>query len=582
MEDSTVEIRQLDLSRPMTARTVKSFLDDAGLRLDESAAYFAGMFDTEDRLIGCGGLDSNIIKCLAMSSDARSEGLSAKLITHLMNEAFSSGHSNVRVFTKPVYKPLFKSLGFTLCGESASAIWLESDSLCLRKYRAYLSDHPADGVIVANTDPVTLGHLYLITRAASQCHRLAVITVGANRRNCFSYQTRKAMLKRAVSHLANVEILDGSEYVISQLSFPSYFIKKADTISRAQAELDLDIFCRNIAPSLGAVRRFVGTEPVDALTAQYNELMKEILPLHGIEVVEIPRMTDAGGVISASRVRKALTDGRSEDAIASVPRSNVPYFLAWLAVRSLRKELELAPKPGLVDPFDNGSHTDMDFDLMSRSIDSLQDYFTELAVTAYDSEAIDSPTLRRLGLEAEKKMLEATGGVNTHRGAIFSMGLAVAATAKILGGKSQLTLGREIARLANGLTSPPDTTHGGEVRRRYGISGAMENARAGYPLLFDEWLPFYRGTQRSDADRLRLLMKIIAGMDDSNAIFRAGPEKAAEARLKAAKLADGDCDTRSLEQLNEEFKRERISHGGAADMLALTFFADSVCNLSDL
>lgn len=582
MEDSTVEIRQLDLSRPVTARTVKSFLDDAGLRLDESAAYFAGMFDTEDRLIGCGGLDSNIIKCLAMSSDARSEGLSAKLITHLMNEAFSSGHSNVRVFTKPVYKPLFKSLGFTMCGESSSAIWLESDSLCLRKYRAYLSDHPADGVIVANTDPVTLGHLYLITRAASQCHRLAVITVGANRRNCFSYQTRKAMLKRAVSHLANVEILDGSEYVISQLSFPSYFIKKADTISRAQAELDLDIFCRNIAPSLGAVRRFVGTEPVDALTAQYNELMKEILPLHGIEVVEIPRMTDAGGVISASRVRKALTDGRSEDAIASVPRSNVPYFLAWLAVRSLRKELELAPKPGLVDPFDNGSHTDMDFDLMSRSIDSLQDYFTELAVTAYDSEAIDSPTLRRLGLEAEKKMLEATGGVNTHRGAIFSMGLAVAATAKILGGKSQLTLGREIARLANGLTSPPDTTHGGEVRRRYGISGAMENARAGYPLLFDEWLPFYRGTQRSDADRLRLLMKIIAGMDDSNAIFRAGPEKAAEARLKAAKLADGDCDTRSLEQLNEEFKRERISHGGAADMLALTFFADSVCNLSDL
>lgn len=582
MEDSTVEIRQLDLSRPMTARTVKSFLDDAGLRLDESAAYFAGMFDTEDRLIGCGGLDSNIIKCLAMSSDARSEGLSAKLITHLMNEAFSSGHSNVRVFTKPVYKPLFKSLGFTLCGESASAIWLESDSLCLRKYRAYLSDHPADGVIVANTDPVTLGHLYLITRAASQCHRLAVITVGANRRNCFSYQTRKAMLKRAVSHLANVEILDGSEYVISQLSFPSYFIKKADTISRAQAELDLDVFCRNIAPSLGAVRRFVGTEPVDALTAQYNELMKEILPLHGIEVVEIPRMTDAGGVISASRVRKALTDGRPEDAIASVPRSNVPYFLAWLAVRSLRKELELAPKPGLVDPFDNGSHTDMDFDLMSRSIDSLQDYFTELAVTAYDSEAIDSPTLRRLGLEAEKKMLDATGGVNTHRGAIFSMGLAVAATARILGGKSKLKLDREIACLANGLTPPPDTTHGGEVRRRYGISGAMENARAGYPLLFDEWLPFYRGTQRSDADRLRLLMKIIAGMDDSNAIFRAGPEKAAEARLKAARLADGDCDTRSLEQLNEEFKRERISHGGAADMLALTFFADSVCNLSDL
>lgn len=576
MQGEDLEIRQLNLTDSSIAEQLNRLLHDAGLRLDDGIKYFAGMFDADERLVGCGGIDGNIIKCLAVADETRGSGASAMLISHLVNEVLDAGNEYVRVFTKPEYKNLFKSLGFTICGESPAAVLLESDNRPLRRYCEYLSQHQADGVIVANADPITLGHLYLIERAASECSKLAVIVVGQHPKNTFSYEERTAMLRKATAHLPNVEVLEGSEYIISQFSFPSYFIKRADEISRTQAELDLDIFTRHIAPALGCVRRFVGTEPLDALTAQYNAAMKDILPPSGVEVVEIERMEQEMCPVSASRVRKALGENRLNDALLLIPNTDTPYLLALLAVRALRKELNLAPKPGLVDPYDNGSHTDMDYTLMCRSIESLRNFFVKIAVTAYESEEIGCDTLRRLGIEAEKRMMAATGGVNTHRGAIFSMGLAVAAAARILSGKSHKPLRDEIASIAGDFTSPAEDTHGQSVKRKYGKSGALDNARSGYAMLFDSWLPYYRDTLKTDNDSLRLLMKIISELDDSNAIYRAGVEKAEEARVKAGRLAKDGCNPDSLKKLNEEFKRDNISHGGAADMLALTFFADSI------
>ena len=150
-----MEIRRLDLNRPRIAERVKTFLSDSGLGLDGGIGYFAGLFDPDDNLVGCGGLDGNIIKCLALSAEARGAGASAMLISHLVGEVLDSGSQCVRVFTKPGYRNLFKSLGFSLCGEGSAAVLLESDSMPLGKYCSYLARHKADGVIVANADPVT-------------------------------------------------------------------------------------------------------------------------------------------------------------------------------------------------------------------------------------------------------------------------------------------------------------------------------------------------------------------------------------------------------------------------------------------
>ncbi len=117
------------------------------------------------------------------------------------------------------------------------------------------------------------------------------------------------------------------------------------------------------------------------------------------------------------------------------------------------------------------------------------------------------------------------------------MGLAVAAAARIISGKSMRTLSAEIASLALSFPLPPGNTHGQTVRRRFGISGAMENARAGYALLFEKWLPFYRNTSRTDNDRLRLLMKNNQRARRFNAIYRAGVQKLTRLPRKAASLS---------------------------------------------
>ena len=121
--------------------------------------------------------------------------------------------------------------------------------------------------------------------------------------------------------------------------------------------LDLDLFARHIAPALGVKTRFVGSEPIDELTARYNELMQEQLPQHGIEVKTVERLTEGGQAVSASRVRQALADGSLNQASALVPATTVPYLIAHLATDALRVELNTTPKPGLVDRNDNGAHT---------------------------------------------------------------------------------------------------------------------------------------------------------------------------------------------------------------------------------
>ena len=521
--DSRFELRDISLSAERQRSAVETFLASAGLCIDAGLERMLGVFTGEDELKGCAGLDGNVIKCMALSPDLRGEGIAGSLVSELLTRAFAAGFTNVRIFTKPEYLPLFRDLGFVLCGCARNAVMLESDTSDLKRYKSYLSTLGCDGVIVANANPCTLGHLYLIEQAASQVSRLAVIPVAEHKSNMFSYAERVEMLCAATAHLPNVIVARGSDYAVSAATFPSYFIKKASDVAEAQAELDLDVFARHLAPALGAVKRFVGTEPADALTAAYNRTMKRLLPGRGIEVVEMERRKESGEAVSATRVRTLLKEGNLRAALPLVPSADLPYMLAYLAYRALVMELELAPKTGL---------------------------------------------------KGEDLMFKATGGINTHKGAIFAMGLTVAAVTRILTGKTTYTLSAEIASLASGLHYA-DGTHGDSVRRLQGFPGAMDYARSGYERLFASWLPFYESDEDSDSHRLRLLLKIISEIDDSNAVYRSGTEMAESAKSFALDIFE-HFSIEKLHTLNEDFKRCNLSHGGAADMLSLTFFIGSV------
>jgi [citrate (pro-3S)-lyase] ligase len=606
MCDNRHYISEAPLSLNSVRRRVEAFLAANGLRLAPLDRYVVVTRDEDgDEILAGGGLDGNVIKCVAVSESARSEGLMNILVSRLIAIAREEGRESVKAFTKPENEGIFKSLGFALIASSPNAILMENGRGGLPEYKKYLASlaRPGrNGAIVMNANPFTKGHRYLVEQAASQVDNLYVIVVKEDRSR-FPYAERKAMIEAGCAGLDNVVVCEGSDYAISAATFPTYFLKKLDDATDTQIALDLDLFVNHIAQPLGVTVRFAGSEPEDALTRRYNELMAEILPgtsvavvrqdhqpdselVEGsavrqarrpIDFVEIPRLEQKGKPLSATSLRRALDKGGFKEAMEYIPKSTVPYLVADLAERALRLELDTTPKPGLVDRQDNGAHKDMDYALMSKSISALRPYLTRLAVES--AKDIDPAKIKEIGIEAEKAMLKATGGVNTHKGALFCIGLSVAAAsylASTTGSVEAYSFKELVSRAASEIPSARGT-HGAEAKRSFKAVGALENARAAYSELFTDWLPYYRSLEGDPFRCHKTLLHIMTTLDDTNILHRRGAEGLAHAEAEAARLLE-DFSESGLSSLNKDFIRENISPGGSADMLSLTIFIESIIN----
>lgn len=592
MCDNRHYISEVPLSLNSVRRRVEAFLAANGLRLAPLDRYVVVTRDEDgDEILAGGGLDGNVIKCVAVSESARSEGLMNILVSRLIAIAREEGRESVKAFTKPENEGIFKSLGFALLASAPKAILMENGRGGLPEYKKYLASlaRPGrNGAIVMNANPFTKGHRYLIEQAASQVDNLYVIVVKEDRSR-FPYAERKAMIEVGCAGLDNVVVCEGSDYAISAATFPTYFLKKLDGATDTQIALDLDLFVNHIAQPLGVTVRFAGSEPEDALTRRYNELMAEILPgilvaepveAHrpaGIDFIEIPRLEQNGKPINATSLRRALDKGNLKEAMEYIPESSIPYLVADLAERALRLELDTTPKPGLVDRRDNGAHKDMDYALMSKSISALRPYLTRLAVES--AKDIDPAKIKEIGIEAEKAMLKATGGVNTHKGALFCIGLSVAVAsylASTTGSVQAYSFKELVSRVASEIPSA-EGTHGAEAKRSFKVRGALENARGAYPELFSDWLPYYRGLENDPHRCHKTLLHIMTTLDDTNILHRRGAEGLARAEAEAARLLE-DFSESGLSSLNKDFIRENISPGGSADMLSLTIFIESIIN----
>lgn len=574
------EIRSIPLSIKSYKNKVEKFLNDNDLRLDE-VDYYAGVFlvGEDDILLGGGGLQGNVIKCIAIADDLRETGMGTKLISHLYLQAINNGEETVRVFTKPENKEIFTSLGFKLLATSDKAILLENGN-GLKHYCDYLASlrrEGENGAIVMNANPFTLGHRYLIETAAKEVNNLYIIVVKENR-SLFSYNDRKQMITKGTEDLKNVIICEGSDYQISNTTFPTYFLKEITDATDTQITLDLDLFSKHIAPALNIKKRFIGTEPKDILTNRYNHLIKSILPEKCIKVVEVDRLQNESNVIiSATTVRECLSSFDFYDAKQLVYPTTIPFLLSYLAVQSIKAELDTTPKPGLVDKADNGAHSDMDYNLMLKSIYSLHSYFTKLSCLAYNEDVINIDKIKTIGIEAEKQMLFTTNGVNTYKGALFSMGLVLYAASYLCQqrDKVQEQQLQKTIKLLSTKFSQPDDTHGKKVIEKHNIKGALNSAIDGYPLLFDEWLPFFIKHKNEEHSLIKLLLFIMTNLDDTNIYYRKGEEVVAHVKQQAQEILD-DFSIDRVEKLNREFVKENISPGGAADMLSLTLFIDSI------
>lgn len=660
-----MEIQTLNPATPRQRQRIEAFLKRNGLRIDDMN-YYAAVLDDDGEMIAGGGLKDDVIKCIAVDDAHKGEAIANTLVSHLISHANQEGYSCIKLFTKPKNRQLFESLSFRLLAEAPEAILMETGIGGIsntvealkkikeksEKYKEYNKEckedskkckeigktnlntttpqhlntsylntstpqhltttPPRGGVVVMNCNPFTLGHRYLIEQAAKQVERLYVMVV---REDCslFAYTERKAMVEQGVADIENVSVIDGSDYAISRATFPTYFLKRLDDAADTQMLLDLDLFRRHIAPALGATVRFVGTEPTDQLTRRYNQLMHEALK----DVRETDRLEKDGYAVSASRVRKAMEEGDMNTIRQLVPPTTLPYIIAHLATQALQAELDTTPKPGLVDKDNNGAHRDMDYALMQLSINTLHPYFVRLALLGFADTLPSHTVIRDAGIEAEKAMLAATNSVNTHKGALFSMGLAVVAAAyeekKAAANKEERGKEREEGYLSSlQLTikalaaSFPDTsgTHGSKAKQLSNgtttIKGALDNAREGYEKLFAEWLPFYNERRKNhDAHALhKTLLRIMCDLDDTNVIYRTSVATAEEVKQEArALLANfeeayaaqdkekcasaieekcASAELLALKDMDRRYTARNISPGGAADMLSLTVFIGSI------
>ena len=267
--------------------------------------------------------------------------------------------------------------------------------------------------------------------------------------------------------------------------------------------------------------------------------------------------------------------------------------LADLAVEALIDEAELSPKPGLVDRRGNGAHRDMNLALMQASALALWPCFRQMAEAAQAHACIGLPlraALGRIGREGEAAMLATTGGINTHRGAIWALGLLVAARALQPEPQPAATLALRAGRIAliDDPAMPHTDSHGREVTRRYAVAGAREQAQLGFPAVTALGLPQLARSRAAQANethaRLDALLAIMGGLSDTCVLWRAGAEGLATVQQGAnAVLAAGGSASlagrRLLKQLDQRLLHLNASPGGAADLLAACLFLDKAGSL---
>lgn len=320
--------REIYLDIEKDLEELEHFLEDINLKRPTALDYTIGIYE-DNKLIATGSLSGNIIKGVGVSPEYQGKSISSKIITNLLNKAIELSRENIFIYTSSDSERMFLGLGFKRIAKALPyAVLLEWGGY-LDKYVSKLKkiskDKPLNAAcIVINANPFTLGHRYLIEKAAQESEFLYIIVVEEDR-SLFSFSERLRLVKEGTEDMENLEIISSGEYIISAATFPSYFTKESN-LAMIQASLDLDLFSNHIAPSLNITKRFIGEEPFSEITSMYNETMKKILPKNGIKVIEIPRLEVGNAIISASRVRRAMEEGKLDDIKNIVSSSTYDYL----------------------------------------------------------------------------------------------------------------------------------------------------------------------------------------------------------------------------------------------------------------
>lgn len=323
---------------PVEKERIASFLEQFSLRYEDNVDQTVYIEDG-DGIIATLSASKYILKCLAVKPEYRSENLAVTLVSEMIKRLHADGIYYFQVFTKPEYREVFASLGFNLIIQTDKVAVMEGGegdiNSCIEKMRVQMkyslgmdsvSGDSDIGCAVINGDPFTNGHLKLVEYAAAM-HKFVLVFIVQEDSSYFTFKERYAMAYLALRQMSNVLVLPSSEYIVSKATFPGYFLKSADETTAEYAKYDALIFEKYFIPRLGIRKRYVGSETA-AYMRIYNQTLQAVLK-DKLEI--LPRFEENGEIISASKVRSLLKEGKQEDALKFIPRSNYSVIKAILS-----------------------------------------------------------------------------------------------------------------------------------------------------------------------------------------------------------------------------------------------------------
>jgi len=304
----------------------RQLVEENGFTFEEDYDLLFGKFENGE-LIATAARNHNVFKMICIRESHRGGGCLGELVTALLDSCAYSDIRNFFIFTTLENRSTFAHLNFTPL--------VTHGKFCLLEYgnglANYLQQHSAlkqvgnNGAVVVNCNPFTLGHRYLIEEAAAQVDHLYVFVVREDR-SLFPFDVRMALVREGTADLNNVLVLDTSDYAVSQVTFPGYFLKQDDDRLQLQMEIDLLLFTRHIAPFFEIRSRFIGTEPFCRTTRSYSDTMPRILGKEGIQTIQLERKLSGDIPISAFRVRKALKNEDFETLRKLVPATTLEFL----------------------------------------------------------------------------------------------------------------------------------------------------------------------------------------------------------------------------------------------------------------
>ncbi len=329
-----MEITTLDLKDSYYYEQWQVLIEKEGLvieNLDDITETF-GIYE-DDELIATGSYFENVLKYLAIEPEFQGGAVFNKLVSTLINELATQNIFHVFVFTKPQYKQSFEYLGFQVVAETDVSVLLETGDYSINQYIADLPkvDGKNISAIVMNANPFTLGHRYLVEQAAKASDYVYLFVVNQDA-SLFTTKERLNLIEQGTSDLDNVLVVSGGQYMVSFVTFPSYFIKSRADVATYQTQLDAQVFKR-VAKALHITKRFVGSEPYSPTTEIYNQSLAKVLPPEvSLEILD--RKAVQKDIISATKVRSAIQNNDLTKVQKYVPvttfkfiKNNLPTLL---------------------------------------------------------------------------------------------------------------------------------------------------------------------------------------------------------------------------------------------------------------